>query len=92
MNVRLTEENVTRIKSGITISECKYPRKHNVCEKDCIWNAATCSCENGKYVAVLLMIQWLRVMKSKILQKVLSPKPFQQIVSQRIFISHLPFY
>ena len=67
-------------------------KKHNVCEKYCIWNPATCSCENGKYVAVLLMIQWLCVMKSKMLQKVLSPKPFQQIVSQQIFISHLPFY
>ena len=90
MNISLTEENITPIKSGMMISECK--KKKHVCEKYCIWNPATCSCENGKYVAVLLMIQWLCVMKSKMLQKVLSPKPFQQIVSQQIFISHLPFY
>ena len=28
--------------------ECK---KHNICKKDYIWNPATCSCENGKYLA-----------------------------------------
>ena len=29
--------------------ECKNLEKHRVCEKDFIWNPATCSCENGKY-------------------------------------------
>ena len=29
-------------------SEC---RKHHFCEKEHIWNLATCSCENGKYLA-----------------------------------------
>ena len=28
--------------------ECK---KHSTCEKDYIWNPATCSCKNGKYLA-----------------------------------------
>ena len=28
--------------------ECK---KHHICEKDYIWNIATCTCENGKYLA-----------------------------------------
>ena len=28
--------------------ECK---KHHICEKDYIWNRATCSCKNGKYLA-----------------------------------------
>ena len=28
----------------------KIKKKHHVCEKDFIWNTATCSCENGKYV------------------------------------------
>ena len=27
--------------------ECK---KHHICEKDYIWNPATCSCNNGKYL------------------------------------------
>ena len=28
--------------------ECK---KHSICEKYYIWNPATCSCKNGKYLA-----------------------------------------
>ena len=31
--------------------ECK---KRNVCEKDCIWNPSTCSCENGKNLASIM--------------------------------------
>ena len=31
--------------------ECK---KRHVCEKDYVWNAATCSCENGKYLASIM--------------------------------------
>ena len=34
--------------------ECK---KHHIWEKDCIWNPPTCSCENGKYLQVLLTIR-----------------------------------
>ena len=30
--------------------QCKNKIKHRVCEKGSIWNPATCSCENGKYV------------------------------------------
>ena len=26
----------------------------SMCEKDCIWNPATCSCENGKYLASII--------------------------------------
>ena len=29
-------------------------KKHHVCEKDYIWNLATCSCENGKYLASIM--------------------------------------
>ena len=32
--------------------ECKYPIKHCACGKDYIWNPATCSCENGKYLVI----------------------------------------
>ena len=28
---------------------CEY-KKHHICEKDYIWNPATCSCENDKYL------------------------------------------
>ena len=31
--------------------ECK---KHHRCEKDYTWNPATCSCENGKYLASII--------------------------------------
>ena len=31
--------------------ECK---KHSVCEKDYVWNPATCNCENGKYLASIM--------------------------------------
>ena len=32
-------------------SACK---KHHICEKDYIWNPATCSCKNGKYLASII--------------------------------------
>ena len=31
--------------------ECK---KHPICEKDYIWNPATCNCKNGKYLASIM--------------------------------------
>ena len=31
--------------------ECE---KHDICEKDYIWNPATCSCGNGKYSARII--------------------------------------
>ena len=34
--------------------ECKNPKEHNVCKKDCILNPATCSCENGKYLGSII--------------------------------------
>ena len=42
--------------------ECKKP---NICETDFIWNYATCTSENGKYLAsiVLWMIQQLCAIK-----------------------------
>ena len=29
-------------------------KKHHVCEKDYVWNPATCNCENGKYLASIM--------------------------------------
>ena len=40
--------------NDICWSECKNPKKHHVCEKDCIWSSATCSFENGKYLASII--------------------------------------
>ena len=31
--------------------QCK---KHNLCEKDYIWNPSTCNCKNGKYLANIM--------------------------------------
>ena len=34
--------------------ECKNPKEYNACEKDYIWNCATCSWQNGKYLASVI--------------------------------------
>ena len=34
--------------------ECKNLKKHHVCKSDYIWNPATCTCENGKYLASII--------------------------------------
>ena len=31
--------------------ECK---KHHICEKDCVWSPASCSCDNEKYLAGIM--------------------------------------
>ena len=44
----------------------KKAERTSYVQKDYIWNLATCSCENGKYlgsIKVLLAIWWLCVMK-----------------------------
>ena len=43
-------ENEIQIKSGIMINvgkSAKIQEKHHLCEKDYIWNPATCSYKNG---------------------------------------------
>ena len=35
-----------------------WMKKIYVCEKDYVWNPATCNCENGKYLASI-MNEWL---------------------------------
>ena len=44
-NVDLMGKNVIQIRGGIMIA-----LHHN----DCIWNLATCSCQNGKYLASIM--------------------------------------
>ena len=41
----------------------KNQNEHSVCKEYYIYNSARCSCENDKYLAIFLAIQWLRVMK-----------------------------
>ena len=47
-------ENVVQIKDGkminIGASVKIINKNHRVCDKDYIWNPATYSCENGKYL------------------------------------------
>ena len=33
---------------------CKNWKEHHVCEKDYIWNPATCNCENGNYLGRII--------------------------------------
>ena len=49
--------DIIQIKSGITVNvgvKSVKIRKNIVCEKDYIWNPATCTCENGKYVGSII--------------------------------------
>ena len=46
-------ENVTQIKSGITINvdvSAKIKKIYHVYEKDYTWNPSTWTCKNGKYL------------------------------------------
>ena len=50
-------ENVTQMKRGITINvnvSVKIQKNYRVFKKDYIWNPATCSCQNGKYLASII--------------------------------------
>ena len=59
VNANSIVENATQIKSEIMIIVevsvvYKSKKKHRVCEKDCIWNSATCSCESGRTVGSII--------------------------------------
>ena len=46
--------NVIQI-NGVIIIKCQCEcKKIRVCEKDYIWNPATCICENGKYLTSIM--------------------------------------
>ena len=54
VNVNLMEEILIQIRwrnNDKCRCECK---KRHVCEKD-VWNPATCKCENGKYLASIMI-------------------------------------
>ena len=54
VNVNLLVESVIQIKIGIMINVSWMWKKHHTCEKDYIWNPATCGCENGNYLASII--------------------------------------
>ena len=65
-NVDLSEENVTHINSGIT-TNVDVSVKSVICEKDYVWNHATCICESGKYLPSIMdysAIIWVEVIES----------------------------
>ena len=65
-NVDLSEENVTHINSGIT-TNVNVSVKSVICEKDYVWNHATCICESGKYLPSIMdysAIIWVEVIES----------------------------
>ena len=48
------EEVLIQINGGIMINvECEC-RKRYVCEKDYLWNPASCNCVNGEYLASVM--------------------------------------
>ena len=66
LNVDLSEENVTHINSGIT-TNVDVSVKSVICEKDYVWNHATCICESGKYLPSIMdysAIIWVEVIES----------------------------
>ena len=62
VNVDLMEKNVIQVNGGITIN-IYVNVKNALYEIGYIWNPATCSCQNGKYLASVMDIQQLHVIK-----------------------------
>ena len=50
------EENLIQINGGITINVDVSVKNVVVYEKDYVWNAATCNCEDGNTEQVLWMM------------------------------------
>ena len=49
------KQNVNLIKQWWNNDKCWCEcKKHHICEKDYVWNPATCNCENGKYLASIM--------------------------------------
>ena len=46
--------NIIQINGGITINVNVSVKNIMYVKKCCIWNPATCSCENGKYLASIM--------------------------------------
>ena len=48
------KENVFQMNGGITINVDVSVKKHNICDKHYIWNSASCSCQNGEFLANIM--------------------------------------
>ena len=89
VTVNLMEENVLHIKSGITINIGMSIKSIIYVKKDYIWNPATYSCKNDKYVAKIIaddsMIKCDEIVKeTKTIPKNFNEK--KQPVKQNFFI------
>ena len=54
VHVNLMEENLIQIDGRITINIDWGAKKWHVCEKDYVWNPATCSYKNRKYLSSIM--------------------------------------
>ena len=54
VNVCLLKQNVIQINGEITISVSVSVKKHNVDEKDCVWNLSTYKYKNEIYLASIM--------------------------------------
>ena len=80
----------------------KSKKKHHECEKDFIWNTATCSCENGKYVIsitsdlVITCVEILEATKNVPIKSTSTKTvPTRNSIynkQNKFFIFYLPFY
>ena len=92
------KENVIQINDRITKNADALVKKSHICEKSYIWNPATCSCENRKYLASIMddsVITCDEVIESynrdtKIFRTNFDKK--MQPVKQKITLFYLPFY
>ena len=54
VKVNSMDQNVIQIKNEIMINVNACAKKNHICEKGDIWNSATCSCKNGKYLTSII--------------------------------------
>ena len=54
VNISLVEENVIQINGGIAINVDVSVKNIIFVRKNYIWNPATCSCKNGKYLTSII--------------------------------------
>ena len=50
----MIEEIVIQINGRIMINVNVSVKQRHVCEKDYVWNPATCNCENAKYLTSIM--------------------------------------
>ena len=86
------KENVIPINGGITIN-FDVSVKTFVYVTPCMWTPATCSCENGKYLASIMDDSAIRCdenIKEETVKQILMK--IKQSVKQKIFTFYLLFY